>query len=100
MGYAFTPEMNDDLVENFNDQTFTQGFAISKKKYYNPKNLIVQHIPVKEREKKMENNRMRNGYIEDTSASVYLQQIIKIGGKLVQNYEGVYLSRKFQSNSS
>ena len=33
--------------------------------YYIPKNLIVQHIPVEERVKKSEINRMRNGYIID-----------------------------------
>ena len=51
-GYAFTPDMNDELVEKFNNQIFTQGSAILKIKYYNPKNLIVQHLPVKEKVKK------------------------------------------------
>ena len=50
-GYAFTPDMNDELVEKFNTQTFTQGSAILKNKYYNPKNLIVQHLPVKRKRK-------------------------------------------------
>ena len=58
--------MINELVEKFNNQTFTEGGAFLKIKYYNPKNLIVQHIPIKERVKKMEINRMRNGYIEDT----------------------------------
>ena len=49
-GYAFTPDMNNDLVEKFDNQTFTQGSAILKIKYHNPRNLIVQHIPVKEKE--------------------------------------------------
>ena len=31
-GYAFTKDMNDDLVEKFNNQTFTQGSAILKVK--------------------------------------------------------------------
>ena len=26
-GYAFTPDMIDELVEKFNNQTFTQGSA-------------------------------------------------------------------------
>ena len=51
-GYAFEKHMNDELVEKINNQTFTQGSAILKIKYYNPKNLIVQHLPVKEKEKK------------------------------------------------
>ena len=54
-GYASTREMNDELVEKFNIQTFTQGSAILKIKYYNPKNLIVQHLPVK-REKNENRN--------------------------------------------
>ena len=29
-GYAFTPDMNDELVEKFINQTFTQGSAILK----------------------------------------------------------------------
>ena len=32
-GYAFTPDMNDELVEKFNTQNFTQGSAILKIKY-------------------------------------------------------------------
>ena len=60
-GYAYTQDMNDELVEKFNIQTFRQGSAVLKKKYYNPRDLIVQHLPVKEKEKKIEINRMRNG---------------------------------------
>ena len=51
-GYAFTPDMIEDLVNKFNNQAFIQGSAILKIKYYNPQNLIVQHLPVKERVKK------------------------------------------------
>ena len=46
-GYAFTADMNDELVEKFNNQTFSQGSAILKIKFNNPKSLIVQHLPVK-----------------------------------------------------
>ena len=35
--YAFTRDMNDELIEKFNNKTFTQGNAILKIKYYNPK---------------------------------------------------------------
>ena len=45
--------MNTELVEKFNTGNFTQGSAILKIKKYNPKTLIVQHLPVKEREKKI-----------------------------------------------
>ena len=95
-GYSFTRDMNKYLVHRFNNQTFTQGSAILKIKYYNPKNLIVQHLPVQEKEKKIENNRMRNGYIVDTLTSVDIQEIVKIGGKVVEIYEGVIYRENFK----
>ena len=55
--------MNDEIVENFNTVNFNQGSAVLRIKYYNPKNLIDQHLPVKVRVKKTESNRMRAGYI-------------------------------------
>ena len=52
-GFAFEKHMNNELVEKFNDQTFTQVSAILKIKYYNPKNLTVQLLPVKEKKRKL-----------------------------------------------
>ena len=95
-GYAFTRDMNDELVEKFNNQTFTQGSAILKIKYYNKRDLIVQHLPIKEKEKKIEINRMRNGYIVDTLTSVDIQEIAKIGGKVIEIYEGVIYRENFK----
>ena len=95
-GYAFTRDMNDELVEKFNIQTFTQGSAILKIKYYNPKDLIVQHLPVKEKEKKIEINRMRNGYIIDTLTSVDIKEIVKIGGKVIEIFGGVIYRENFK----
>ena len=43
--------MNDELVEKFNNQSFTQGSAVLNLKFYKFKNLIVQHLPVKEKVK-------------------------------------------------
>ena len=97
-GYAFTPNMNEELVEKFNNQTFTQGSATLKIKYYYPKNLIVQHLPVKEKEKKIETNRMRNGYITQVLTSVDLQEIFKIGGIIIQIYEGVIYRENFKTS--
>ena len=85
--------MNDELVAKFNNQIFTQGSAILKIKYYNPKNLIVQHIPVKEKEKNIENIRMRSGYITQVLTSVDTQEI---GKKVFQTYEGVIFREKFE----
>ena len=62
-----------------------------KIKYYNPKNLIVQHLPLKEKEKKIEIIRVRNGYNIDTLTSVDIQENVKIGGKVIEIY--YYLNR-------
>ena len=97
-GYAFEKHMNDELVENFNNQIFTQGSAILKIKFYNPKNLIVQHPIVKEKEKKIEINRMRNGYITQVLTSVDIQEIVKIGGRVPEIYEYVICREFFKIN--
>ena len=95
-GYAFTEDMNDELVNEFNNQTFNKS-AILKIKYYNPPDIILQHLPVKEEVNKIEVNRLRNGYITDTLTSVDIQEIIKIGGKVVEIYEGVIYRKNFKS---
>ena len=72
-GFAFKPHMNKTYVDAFNNQTFNQDgdeSAILRIKYYNPPNLIFQHLPVKEKVKNIEVNRMRNGYIIDVLTSV------------------------------
>ena len=92
-GFAFKPHLNDVYVEAFNNQTFNQDgdeSAILGIKYYNPPNLIFQHLPVKEKVKNVEVNRMRNGNIIDTLTSVDICEIVKIGGKVIQIYEGVH----------
>ena len=93
--YAFTNDMNDEFVEKFNNQTFTQGSAILKVKYNNPKNLMVQHLPVKEKVKKTEVNRKRNGYIIQYLTPVDMQEIVKVGGKVIEIFEGVIYREKF-----
>ena len=95
-GYAYTKDMNGELVNKFTSGNFTQGSAILKIKYYNPKNLIVQHLPVKERVNKREINRMRNGYIIETLTSVDIQDIVKIGGKVIKNFKGVIYRENFK----
>ena len=98
-GVAFEPHMNDVYVEAFNNQSFNQDGnenAILKTKYYNPPNLIFQHLPVKEKVKNIEVNRMRNGYIIETFTSVDIQESVKIGGKVIQIYEGVIHRENFK----
>ena len=94
-GYAFEKHMNNELVEKYNNQTFTRGSAILKIKYYNPKNLIAQHLPVKENEN-VEINRKRNGYITQVLLSVDIQEIVKIEGKVIETYEGVIYRESYK----
>ena len=98
-GFAFKPNMNDVYVEAFNNQTFNKDYdesAILTIKYHNPPDLIFQHLPIKEKVKKIDVNRMRNGYISDTLTSVDIQEIVKIGGKVIEIYEGVLYRENFK----
>ena len=98
-GFAFKPQMNKTYLEAFNNKTFNEDgeeSAILTIKYYNPPDLIFQHLPVKGKVRKIEVNRMRNGYIIDTLTSVDIQEIVKIGGKVVEIYEGVIYRENFR----
>ena len=97
-GYALEKHMKKELVEKFVVQIFSQGSAILKIDYYKPKNLIVQHLPVKEKEKKIEINRMRNGYITQVLTSVDIQEVVKIGGRVFEIYEGDKYRENFNIN--
>ena len=97
-GYAYTKNMNDELVEKFNNQSFTQRSGILKIKNYYRKNLLVQHLPVKERKNKNEINRMRNRYITQVLTSVDIQENVRIGGKVIELYEGVIYKEIFTMN--
>ena len=97
-GFAFEPHVNKSYVEAINNQIFNQDgneSAILRKKYYNPPDLIFQHLPVKEKVKNIEVKRMRNGYIIDTLTSVDLQESVKYDGKIIEIYQGVI----YQQNS-
>ena len=84
--------MKNVYVEAFNNQTFNQHgdeSAVLGIKFYNPPRPIFQHLPVKEKVRKVEVYRMRNGYIFDTLNSVDICAIVKIGGKVIEIYNGV-----------
>ena len=53
-------------------------------------------MPVKEKVKNVEGNRMRNGYIIDTLTLVDFCEIVKIGGRVVEIYEGVLYRENFK----
>ena len=97
-GYAFTKDMSSDIINQFNSGKTQFASAILKVKYYNPKDLVIQHLPVKEEVNKIEVNRLRNGYIIDTLTSVDNEEIVKIGGKVIEVYEGVLYRENFKES--
>ena len=91
-GFAIKHHMNNVYVKAFNNQIFNQDgneSAILKLKHYNPPDLIFQVLPVKEKDKNIEVNRMKNKKINDTLTSVDSQEIAKVGGKVIRIYGGV-----------
>ena len=91
--------MDDVYVEEFNNQTFSQDCdesAALRIKYYNPPTLIFQHLPVKEKVKNLKVKRMRNCFIIDTLTSVVFQEIVKVGGKVIELYKGVVYWESFK----
>ena len=57
---------------------------------------MFQHLAIKEKIKTIEVNRMRNGDIIDTLTSVDIQEMLKIGGKEFEIYEGVIYRENFK----
>ena len=91
--------MNNVYAEAFNNQTFNQNgdeSVILRIKCYNPRNLIFQHLPVKEKVKKVEVNRMRNEYIIDTLTSIDICGIVKTRSRVIEIYEGVIYRENFR----
>ena len=91
--------MNNVYVEAFNNQTFNRDgdeSATLRIKYYNPRILIFQHLPVKEKGKNVEVNRMRNGYNIDTLPSVDICEFNKFGGRVIEIYDGVIYRENFK----
>ena len=58
-------------------------------KYYNPPGLIFHPFAVEEIVNKREMNAIRNGCALDTLTSVDIQEIVRVGGKVIKIYEGV-----------
>ena len=95
--------MNNVYVEASNNKSFNKDgdeSARLTRKDYNPPDLIFQHLPIKEKVKTIEVNRMRNGYIIDTLISLDIQENVKIGGKVIQIYEGVIYRENFEASPS
>ena len=96
-GFAFKPHMKNIYVEAFNNQTFNQDGNESAilKKYHKPPNPKFQQLPIKEKMKNIEVNRMISRYIMDTLTSVNIQEIVKFGKEVIEIYEGVIYQENF-----
>ena len=91
-GFAFKPHMNITYIDAFNDQTFNQDgneSALLRLIFYDPPNLIFQHLTVKEKGKNIKINMMRNRYTIETLTSVDIRENAQNGGKVIEFYESV-----------
>ena len=101
IGFASKPHLNDVYVEPFNDKTFNLDVnesGVIKLKYYNSSNPIFQHLPVREKVKKIEVKRMRKSSIEDTLTTIDNCEILKMGGKVIEIYEGFIYRENFETS--
>ena len=93
--------MNDVCVKAFNKKTFDQEFdesAILKIKFYNPHNLIFQHLSFNENVGKRKVNQIKDGYVAGTLASIDIHEIVERGQKVNQIYEGIIYREKFKDH--
>ena len=64
LGFALKPHMNNVYGEVFINQTINQDgneIGILKNIYFNPPDLIFQHLPDKQKVNKFESNCLRKG---------------------------------------
>ena len=81
--------MNDEIVEKFDTQTLTKGSAFLKVLYYKLSEWIFQHLWVRQKNRRTERSRMRNGYIREILASLDMKGTFILGGKVIKIHEGV-----------
>ena len=93
---AIRPEDSKHLCELFNNKEWknlnkTRFFKV---KYYNPNHLVLQHMAIKEdvfnetKNKYECVNRFRNGDITQHLTSVDIEEVVRVGGFIIEFYEG------------
>jgi hypothetical protein len=91
-----------EFLELFNSRKFRPKCGIFHIEYFNPKDLILQHLTVKDNVKidksNGEVNRFRNGLIRDTLNSVDIDQIVRCGGRITDIYSGIVYEENFQES--
>ena len=93
---AIKKEDTAHLCELFNTREWKKlnksGFFDVK--YYNPENIIFEHMSVKEqvfnaiKNRWEEVNRFRNGYIRQHLTSIDIEEIVRVGGVITEIFEG------------
>jgi hypothetical protein len=99
----FKPSEEQEVLDLFNSQTFRPRTGFFKIQYYNPPELFLQHVPVKETIEKengktLEASRFRNGRIIDHLNSVDIQEIVRVGGVIERIYEGVIYEKNLDES--
>ncbi|PAA48597.1 hypothetical protein BOX15_Mlig030240g1 [Macrostomum lignano] len=94
-----------DFLAQFNSQTFRPKTAVLKIMYENPNTVFLQHLPSKDKEKFYNPetkanetktlNRFRNGKVIDTLCSVDIQEIVRMGGKILKIYSGIVYEKNY-----
>ena len=98
-GFAFKPHMNNVFVIEFNNQSFNQkgiDSAFLEMKNYNPTNLIFQPLPVNEKVISIEFNRIKIGYINAKLTLVFIQEVVKMSGKVIGIDKGLIYRKNFE----
>ena len=93
---AFAPDMRDEFVEKISTQSFSRENANLKVLYSNASEWILQHLAVREKVKKTQINKLRNGHVIDAINSVDIQKIVKLAGKVLKIYEFVFYTEIFK----
>ena len=91
--------MNDIYEESFNNQSFNQDCdecTILEINIYKPPDLMFQHVPVKEKVKNNEVKRMKDCHTVDILTIADIQQIVKLGGKVIEIIGGVIYRENFK----
>ena len=75
IGTSYANDTNGRLVDESNQHLYKTS-PILKNKCFNPKDILLQHIPIKEELKINEVNRVGNGCTVDTLTSVDIQESV------------------------
>ena len=92
--------MNDDSVNATNCQYFSEGSINLRLKFYKPDDILFQNTPVEEKKGEIKNVRLGKGTETDTLIRVDFQGIVKLGGKVIESFEGITVKENLKKSPS